>query len=69
VILLAHTQASERRERLVIERLPPVVEGIVLTSSRMPDLAIRMIARQKPTIVMNRVVSDVPGAIRTMPAE
>jgi LacI family transcriptional regulator len=63
VMLLAHTQESERRERLAIERLLPVVDGIVLTSSRMPDLAIRMIARQKPTIVMNRVVSDVPSVV------
>jgi DNA-binding LacI/PurR family transcriptional regulator len=63
VILLAHTQESERRERLAIERLLPALVGIVLTSSRMPDLAIRMIARRKPTIVMNRVVSDVPSVV------
>jgi LacI family transcriptional regulator len=29
----------------------------------MPDLAIWMIARRKPTIVMNRVVSDVPSVV------
>lgn len=63
VMLLAHTRESEQQEHLAIERLLPAVDGIVLTSSRMPDLAIRMIARQKPTIVMNRVVSDVPSAV------
>jgi LacI family transcriptional regulator len=63
VMLLAHTRESGQQERLAIERLLPAVDGIVLTSSRMPDLAIRMIARQKPTIVMNRVVSDVPSVV------
>lgn len=63
VMLLAHTRESEHQERLALERLLPSVDGVVLTSSRMSDLAIRMIAKQKPTIVMNRVVSDVASVI------
>jgi DNA-binding LacI/PurR family transcriptional regulator len=67
VMLLAHTQESEQQERLALERLLPSVDGIVLTSSRMSDLAIRMIAKQKPTIVLNRVVSDVPSVVADDP--
>lgn len=62
-MLLAHTQESDRRERQALERAMPTVDGIVLSSSRMSDSAIRMMAKQKPTIVMNRSVADVASVV------
>ncbi|MET3922020.1 LacI family DNA-binding transcriptional regulator [Arthrobacter sp. UYEF20] len=67
IMLLAHTQESEQKERQALERLMPSVDGIVLSSSRMSDLAIRMIAKQKPTIVMNRAVTDVASVVTDNP--
>jgi LacI family transcriptional regulator len=62
-ILLADAQESGRRERAALERLLPTVDGVVLAGTRMPDSAIRMIAKQKPVIVLNRAVVDVPSLV------
>lgn len=62
-MLLVNTQESDRREREGIERALQMVDGIVLSSSRMPDSGIRMMAKQKPVIVMNRAVADVPSVV------
>src|SRR3954447_6415559 len=62
-MLLADTQESDRLERESIERALPSVEGIVLASSRMSDSAIRMMAKQKPLVVLNRAVVDVPSVV------
>lgn len=62
-ILLADAQESDRLERAALERALPVVDGVVLGGSRMSDSAIRMIAKQKPAVVLNRVVVDVPSVV------
>jgi hypothetical protein len=45
-------------ERQALERLMPVVEGLVMGSSRMSASALRTIAKHGP-IVMNRELRDV----------
>lgn len=62
-VLLTDAQESDRLERAALERALPVVDGIVLGGSRMSDSAIRMIAKQKPVVVLNRVVVDVPCVV------
>ncbi|HEY6747873.1 MAG TPA: LacI family DNA-binding transcriptional regulator [Mycobacteriales bacterium] len=62
-LLLADTQESSLVEREAIERAIPAVEGLVLSSSRMSDSAIRMAAKQRPVVVVNRVFSDVPCVV------
>ena len=62
-ILLADAQESDRLERASLERVLPVVDGVVLGGSRMSDSAIRMIAKQKPVVVLNRAVVDVPSVV------
>src|SRR3954454_5072559 len=59
-ILLADTQESERLERESVERVLPSVDGVLLGGSRMSDATIRVIAKQKPVVVLNRAVVDVP---------
>jgi LacI family transcriptional regulator len=62
-IVLADAQESDRLERSSLERVLPVVDGVVLGGSRMSDSSIRMIAKQKPVVVLNRVVVDVPSVV------
>jgi LacI family transcriptional regulator len=66
-ILLADTQESGVRERAALERAASIVEGIVLVTTRMSDSAIRMTAKQRPVIVLNRAVSDVPCVVTDNP--
>ncbi|SFC67259.1 transcriptional regulator, LacI family [Nocardioides terrae] len=61
--LLADAQESVAIEREGLERVIPTVEGIVLASTRMSDSAIRMLAKQRPVIAVNRDISDVPNVV------
>jgi len=58
-MLMVETQESVSSEREALDRVVPAVDGIVLASSRMSDSAIRVIAKRKPTVVLNRIVSQV----------
>lgn len=66
-MLLADAQESDVLEREALDRAIPTVEGIVLASSRMSDSAIRMAAKQRPMIVLNRAVADVPSLVTDNP--
>ncbi|MBL7488374.1 LacI family DNA-binding transcriptional regulator [Frankia sp. AgB1.9] len=59
-VVLADAQESDRLERAALDRTVPAVDGVVLAGSRMSDSAIRMISKQKPVVVLNRAVVDVP---------
>jgi DNA-binding LacI/PurR family transcriptional regulator len=58
-MMVLETQESEQTERAALGRVVPCVDGLILTSSRMPDSAIRDVAKQKPTVVLNRMVGQV----------
>ena len=62
-LLVADTHESAHAERETLERLVTLVEGVVLATSRMSDSAIRVIAKQRPTVVLNRTLTDVPSVI------
>ena len=62
-ILLSHTQEDAQLERDWTERELGAVEGVLLTSSRMSHNAIRMLAKQKPMVLLNRRVPEVPCVI------
>jgi len=62
-ILLSHTQEDAQLERDWTERELGAVEGVLLTSSRMSDSAIRMLAKQKPVVLLNRRIPEVPCVI------
>lgn len=66
-LVLTDAQESDRVERASLERTLPVVDGVVLGGSRMSDSAIRMIAKQKPVVVLNRTVVDVPCVVPDNP--
>ncbi|WP_280437676.1 LacI family DNA-binding transcriptional regulator [Nocardia carnea] len=62
-MMLADTQESESLERTLLDRLLPAVGGIVLASSRLSDRAIRAVAAQRPTVVLNRVVAGTRSVV------
>lgn len=66
-IVLVDARESGNRERSALTRLLPVVEGVVIGGSRMPDAALRTIAKQKPTVVLNRELRDIPSVIPDNP--
>ncbi|MET8260432.1 LacI family DNA-binding transcriptional regulator [Micromonospora sp. NPDC005205] len=66
-MVLIDAQESDRVERAAIERTMSTVDGIVLASSRMSDSAIRMFAKQRPVVVLNRSVADVPCVVTDNP--
>lgn len=67
VVLLIDTQESDRVERGSLERTLPAVEGVVLAGTRLSDSAIRMAAKQRPLVVLNRDVADVPSIVLDNP--
>lgn len=58
-LLLIESQESEAAEQAAVSRLVSLVDGMVLTSSRLTDRAIRSIAKNVPVVVLNRAVPDV----------
>ncbi|MBD8079386.1 LacI family DNA-binding transcriptional regulator [Cellulosimicrobium arenosum] len=62
-LLVADAQESDEAERQALDRTLPLVEGVILATSRLSDSSIRVVAKQRPTVVMNRVMTDVPSVL------
>lgn len=62
-VLVEDTREDAAAEREAAERVLPLVEGVLLTSSRMSDAAIRALAKQRPVVVLNRGLGDVPCVV------
>ena len=62
-LLVADAHESATAERESLERMITLVEGVVLATSRMSDSAIRVVAKQRPTVVLNRTLTDVPSVL------
>jgi LacI family transcriptional regulator, repressor for deo operon, udp, cdd, tsx, nupC, and nupG len=62
-VLLIDSEESEAIERESLIRALPLVDGVVLGSSRLSDSGIRTVAKQRPVVVVNRVVSGVPSVV------
>lgn len=58
VLLLVDSSESGLVEREDVSRTLNLVEGVVLASTRMSDSAIRMLAKQKPVVLLNRQMPD-----------
>jgi DNA-binding LacI/PurR family transcriptional regulator len=61
VMLLVETQESEHTEKQALSRVLSAVDGVILSSSRMPDSSIRDAAKHRPLVVLNRIVSQIPS--------
>ena len=58
-LLVFDSRESMARER-AFERYLGAVDGVLLTSPRLPATGIQMLAKQRPVVVLNRVVGDLP---------
>lgn len=67
VVIVVDSREDDLEERRVIRRLLPFVDAVFLSSTRLPDEAIRTIAKQKPTMVANRIVRGVPCILPNVP--
>lgn len=61
--LLIDSQESDTAERQSIERILHLVDGVVLTSSRMSDSTINQIVKVRPVVAINRDVRGVPSIL------
>ena len=57
-LILTHTNESPEVERQTIEHELAQVHGIVIASSRMTDSALRMVAKQKAVVLLNRSIPE-----------
>jgi DNA-binding LacI/PurR family transcriptional regulator len=57
-LILTHTNESPDVERETIEHELAQVDGIVIASSRMSDAALRMVAKQKAVVLLNRIIPE-----------
>lgn len=62
-VMMTQSDESPETERLSLERMVPLVDGLILVNSRMPDSTVRLVAKQLPTVSINRVVSGVPSLV------
>ncbi|MEQ3551401.1 LacI family DNA-binding transcriptional regulator [Pseudonocardia nematodicida] len=62
-MLLCDTRESADREAAVLRRVLPVVDGVLLASSRLTDDEVGAVGRRRPTIVLNRALPDVPSIV------
>jgi DNA-binding LacI/PurR family transcriptional regulator len=57
-LILSHTNESPEVERETIEHELALVDGIVIATPRMTDSALRMMAKQKPVVLLNRIIPE-----------
>lgn len=57
-LILTHTNESPEVERESIEHELAQVDGIVIASSRMSDSALRMVAKRKAVVLLNRMIPE-----------
>lgn len=58
-LMVCESEESKERERAIIVRSIPHVDGIILSASRLSDATIRKIAQERPLAVLNRIVGGV----------
>lgn len=59
-LMVADARESAIEERTMLARHLPLVDGLVLTSSRLSDTELRTLARQLPVVILNRQVGGLP---------
>ncbi|MGC5629195.1 LacI family DNA-binding transcriptional regulator [Georgenia sp. Z1344] len=62
-MLLFDAREAEARERAAAESFLDFVEGFILASPRMSDSALLRLAKQRPVVVLNRIVSGLPSVL------
>lgn len=59
-LMVADARESATEERRMLARHLPLVDGLIVTSSRLSDTELRGLARRLPVVVLNRKVPGLP---------
>lgn len=62
-LVIGDTQESPVVEQQLLDRMGPAVDGIVLAASRLPDAALREVARRHNVVLVNRALSGVASVV------
>ncbi|WP_167048024.1 LacI family DNA-binding transcriptional regulator [Salinibacterium sp. ZJ454] len=62
-VLVIDARESLTGEREAVERVIPMVDGLIFATSRMSETAIRTVAKQRATVILNRPMPDVPSIV------
>ncbi len=62
-VLLIDTREDPLVERAEIDRLAPLVDGLVLGASRLSDQAIMQVVKVRPVVSVNRIIAGLPSII------
>jgi len=63
LVTVADTHESVPRARAAVDRMLPIVDGLLLASTRLANGEIQKIARTIPTVSLNRPVPGVPSVL------
>lgn len=66
-ILLVDSEESEELERRLFDRTMPLVDGMIVATSRISDAALRAASKTTPTVSLNRLVPGLPSVITDNP--
>lgn len=62
-LIIAESQESGDTEDAAVSRILPSVDGVILASSRLSSDRIRTLAAEKPVVLINREIEDVPAIL------
>nr|WP_306238259.1 MULTISPECIES: substrate-binding domain-containing protein [unclassified Ornithinimicrobium] len=62
-LMVGDAHESAEAERRMLNRHLPLVDGMVITSSRLSDQELRSLARRVPVVVLNRKVTGLPCVV------
>ncbi|WP_347347784.1 LacI family DNA-binding transcriptional regulator [Nigerium sp.] len=68
LVSLTDSQESEKLEREMLHRALPLLDGLVIASSRLSDTELRTIAKSLPVVVLNRRVAGLQSFVPDMAA-
>lgn len=63
ILVVSESQESESLEEKSLERLMPLVDGVILATTRLTNLQIEAANRQKPVVLINRSVAGVANVL------
>jgi len=62
-LIVSESRENASLERAAFDKVMNYADGVILTSSRMPDSMIRKCAQSRPVVVVNRAVRGVPSVL------
>ena len=61
--MLIDSEENEELERRLFDRTMPLLDGMIVAASRLPDALLRGAAKSTPTVCLNRLVPGLPSVV------